>query len=207
MTLEKRHRGAYTLVELLLVLAIIGILASVVIPSATPSIHNQLTGAARLLAGDLAYARSLAVSHNSSYRIQFGPDPYEYVLSHSGSDSTLDALPPSAFRSASDPPDAHIVRLDEIPSLVAPVMIDKVVASSDSATKVDDIEFGPMGETTRPEESIVWLSAGMEGERRYMPIHVNPVTGLATVGTMVGSLPSSGAGGMEAEEASPPPEP
>ena len=69
--LHRRPTAGLTLIELLIVVAVMGILAGLVLPSSNPSLHDQLRSAAQILAGDLAYGRSLAVTHNSRYQFTF----------------------------------------------------------------------------------------------------------------------------------------
>ena len=55
MTGRPRHRGGFSLLELLIVVALMSIIASIALPSAAPSIGVQLSSAAEVVAGDLAY--------------------------------------------------------------------------------------------------------------------------------------------------------
>jgi hypothetical protein len=159
-----------------------GILAGIVLPRSEPGLYDQLRAAAQVVAGDLAYGRSLAVTNNSEYRFTFDTDGNRYVLEHSGDDSTLDTLPDSPFRSPHDPPDQQIVALEELPHVGPTVRIVEVAAQGTASQSVDDLEFGPLGGTRRSEETVIWLVAGRGAATRYIRLHVNPVTGLTTVG-------------------------
>ena len=55
--------------------------------------------------------------------------------------------------------------------------------------RVRDIEFGPLGETTRSGTTMIWLVAGSEPKARYVTVSVNPVTGLATMGAYTATTP------------------
>src|SRR3954447_19451278 len=61
-------RRGFSLVELLIVIVLMSILAKMAITSAMPSNYEQLQATANIIAGELAYGRSLAVGNNSSYR-------------------------------------------------------------------------------------------------------------------------------------------
>ena len=54
---------------------------------------------------------------------------------------------------------------------------------------VDDLEFGPLGETTRSSPTTIWLAAGSGPHTRYLPVTVDPVTGLAEVGDFTAKGP------------------
>jgi prepilin-type N-terminal cleavage/methylation domain-containing protein len=172
-----RPFAGLTLIELLVVIAVLGILVGLAMPSSQPSLHEQLRSTARILANDLAYARSLAVSNGSRYRVT------------SGTAASLDTLPDSAFKSPGDPTDKHIVDLDDLPHLGATVQLVAAASVDPLVTKVGDVEFGPLGETTRTGQTVVWLGAGSGGLRRYIAVSVNPVTGLAEVGDFTAEGP------------------
>jgi hypothetical protein len=148
-----------------------------------------LRSAAQVVAADVAYCRSLAVAHNSQYVMTFNLDGNRYVIMHSGTDSTLDALPPSPFRRPQDPPDEHRVDLAEVPQLTLPVRLAAVQARGNTLSTVSDLEFGPLGETTRTEETLIWLAAGAGPARRFVSVRVNPVTGLTKIEDFRASTP------------------
>src|SRR5262245_34114333 len=73
-------RRALTLIELLLTLAVLGILAAVLIPQLSGDLPERLSAAAQVVSADLDYARSLAVSNNTKYQITFNKAANEYTL-------------------------------------------------------------------------------------------------------------------------------
>jgi Tfp pilus assembly protein FimT len=182
----------------MIVITLIGILTALVIPSANSGIHDQLHSAADVIAADIAYARSLAVTNSSKYRLTFAPDENRYVLEHTGTNSAFANLPPSPFRSSQDSATTQTVKLADLPHLGAPVQLVGVYSSGTSPAIVTDLEFGPLGESTRSQETVIWLLAGKGSARRFLSIRVNPVTGLswiegfqATIPAAVASLSSS----------------
>jgi uncharacterized protein (TIGR02596 family) len=65
-------RGGFSLIELIVVMAIIGILASFVVPAATTMVRgSQLTSASQVLVDQISYARQLALSKNESIEVRF----------------------------------------------------------------------------------------------------------------------------------------
>jgi len=170
------------LIELLIVIAILGILVGLVLPEADANYYDQVRALAHILRTDLAYGRSLAVANNSSYRFTFDTAQNRYLLEHSGSNAALDVLPDGPFHNPGDPPGQHIVDLDELPHLGPTVQILTVAKSLAAPQRVAEVEFGPLGETTRSEKTVVWLSIGHGLDTRYITLTIDPVTGLAEIG-------------------------
>ncbi len=179
------------------------ILAGLVMPSANPSIHDQLKSAARIMAADLAYARSLAVTYGSNYRIRFDQIENQYILEHSGASAALDTLPDSPFRDPNAPANQLVVDLDELPQMGPPVRLAAVASYGNLNGPVDHVEFGPLGETTRSDSTIIWLSAGEGPARRFIRLNVNPTTGLTSIGAYTGYGPPAWAVEVAEQTASP----
>ena len=186
---RRRQVAGFSLIELLMVIAVLGILVGLALPSSNPTLHDQLRSAAGILRTDLAYGRSLAVTNNSTYQITFDPTNNRYVLQHSGSNPDLDTLPDSPFRAPDDPPNQHVVVLDELPHLGPTARIVAVAEVGAFPQPVADVEFGPLGETTRSSPTRIWLAAGHDADTRYLWLQVDPVTGLAEIGDYTSSAP------------------
>jgi len=167
---------------MLIVISLLGIVAGFMLTRFEPTIHDQLHGAAQVITSDLAYARSLAVSNGSTYRIQFSPENDRYVLSHSGDNPVFDTLPPSAYRQPDDPPHEQSTEMNRLPLVSGNVELVAVTTAEDPPQGISQLEFGPLGETTQAAGCIIWIASGQGDVRRYISVRVNPITGLAWIG-------------------------
>jgi prepilin-type N-terminal cleavage/methylation domain-containing protein len=191
---NRPRRGGYSLIELLMVIAVMAVVAAALIPSASNSISEQLEAAARVLAADLDYARTLAVTHESKYKAAINTAQHQWTLTHSGTDTALNSLPASPFHLAQEPATQRTTQLRALLGSSVGLSIYSVYANGTSLTALNEVEFGPLGSTTRSEETVIWLSAGSGRATRYVPVRVNPITGLATVGSFQSTAPPQPAG-------------
>lgn len=182
-------RGGYTLIEILITVAVLGILAAVIIPQLGAAATDQVSGAAQIIATDLDYARSLAITNNSKYRIEFQTDQNGYVLTHTGPNAALNLLPVHPFRKPSADAQTLEVALRDFPSVGATVKIASIVTEETSPKSVDTIEFNTLGQTTRTQPTVIWLSSSAGAEEIFLPIRVNPITGLTEIGEFTTNVP------------------
>lgn len=180
-----------TLIELLMTIAVLGILAAILIPQLSGDLPERLTAAAQVVASDLDYARSLAVSNNSTYRITFDADLNRYVLKHSGTAAQFNTLPPSPFRQSDDPVTQQTTNLTNLPIPEPRVRLVAVMQMQGLGQETTQVEFNPIGGTTSPQTSVVWLSCGRGQLRRFISVSVDPITGLVTIGPHVSTLPTT----------------
>lgn len=183
------RQAGYTLIEILITIAVIGILAAVVIPQMGASVPDQVLGIAQILSSDLDYTRSLAITNGSKYKLTFDLDRNAYVLRHSGTNTALDDLPDHPFRKPSSDPKSLTVSPDDFPRLGTSVKIVSIVTDETSPKVVDSIEFGTLGQTTRAQPTLIWLSSSAGAGEIYLPIRVHPVTGLAEIGDFTTTAP------------------
>ncbi len=78
---KNRQRGAFTLVELLVVLVVLAIAAAVVVP-ALDSSGFQAVSAARMVATDLQYAQNAAITTQAPVTVTFNVAGNSYSLSN-----------------------------------------------------------------------------------------------------------------------------
>ena len=171
-----------TLVELLVAIAVMAILAGVVVSRFQSNVREGLMGTARIVVADLDRARELAVSGGSTYRITFDLDANAYWLEHTGANASLDPLPPAPWGTFNATGTRWTQRLDAIPQIGLPIRLHAVRRGTGGASSVNSVEFGPLGETTEPEPTVVWLASGQGTACRYLSISINPVTGITSIG-------------------------
>ena len=185
-----RFRRAFSLVELLIVIAILGILLAVASPYLSSDVPQQLQMAADSVSGDFVYARGLAVANNSSYRFTFNIAANTYLLEHTGAVTALNKLPPSPFHTFNTGSTQQTTDLSKLPMLAGSVKFAAVQKNPASPSDVTNLEFGPLGATTRPEATLVWLVSNATGTKMYIPITINATTGIVDVGDVQAATPT-----------------
>ncbi len=81
-----RHGRAFTLIEVMIVVLIIGILAATVVPIALSAASVQAVGAGRIVASDLQYAQNDAITGQTPVTVTFDPAAETYRLSNASGD-------------------------------------------------------------------------------------------------------------------------
>lgn len=72
--------AAFTLIELMIVIVIIGIAAAMAIPMVSSAASFQIRSAANLVAADLEYAKSMAISRGRPYKVVFDSSTESYQV-------------------------------------------------------------------------------------------------------------------------------
>jgi prepilin-type N-terminal cleavage/methylation domain-containing protein len=192
MTGRPRARSGFTLLELLIVVSLLTIMAAIALPSAAPSVGVQLASVAEVVAGDLAYGRSLAILNNDTYQFLFDVVHNQYTLEYSGSNSSLATLPPNPFHASQDSATQFVVRVAQLPHIGPTVSLYDVQELTPSPVEATSVQFGPTGATTQTPSTVVWLTAGTGTVARYVSVTINPATGLCSIGTLQATAPTTG---------------
>ena len=87
--MHARRRTAFTLIEILIVVVIIGVAGALVVPSMLSAGTLGLQGAARLVASDIQYAQNEALASGSVRGVTFYPAEERYRMTDE-QDRTLD---------------------------------------------------------------------------------------------------------------------
>lgn len=183
-------RRGVSLVEILLVVAILALAAGGAVTLFQPNLSNELENAAQIVLADVERARNLAVANNSQYKLTFNSDRNGYYLQHSGTNASLHALPSWPYRQADDPANRQTTLLKNLPGLGDVEILGVLQVATSTRSAVTDLEFTSLGATTRTQATEIWLAAGNGSERRYLSVEIHPTTGLASVGELAGAAPS-----------------
>jgi hypothetical protein len=70
------------------------------------------------------------------------------------------------------------------------VRLVAVVEMQGSPQSTTSVEFTPLGGTTSTYPTVVWLGCGGGTLQRYIPVGIDPITGLVTIGRPVTALPA-----------------
>lgn len=181
---NRRHladRRAFTLVEMLIVIMLISILASVSLISTDTSGSFSLEATTRMLVADLRLARNHAIKFNTKYTVNFDLDSQAYEILHAGAGNL--PVPQNHLAGSGADSDKYIKNL-QIRSMNLPdQIVIRQIKLNTSETSVNDLTFGPMGGTgpSRNEDTILILSTEKNGTIFYIPITVSWITGQAWV--------------------------
>ncbi|OHB55159.1 MAG: hypothetical protein A2173_00300 [Planctomycetes bacterium RBG_13_44_8b] len=165
---ERSYLTGFTLVEVLIVLVVIGIAAMIAVPMMSSAASMQIRSAANMVAADLEYAKSMAISRGQSYSVVFETGKKYHIEDQDGN---VIAHPiKKGFNYVIDFEGDN--RLDR-------VEIDDVVFNPDASQTITFNYLGsPYSGTTNPLNSgAITLQAG----EITKTVHVEPVTGYISI--------------------------
>jgi prepilin-type N-terminal cleavage/methylation domain-containing protein len=172
-------RRGYTLVEMLIVVVIVSIVATVAIPAMSSAPAAGLKSAGRVLASDLRLASELAVQFGTEYTVDFDVARNRFQLRHTGTASPPPLKNPQAPPGTQD--ETYLVELGPFGGNgTNPNGLRlKRVELKTSDQSVTNITFGPLGGTgpSRTDDTEIWLERGTGGQSEYLRLNVSAVTG------------------------------
>ena len=159
--------SGFTLIEVIMVVIIIGIAAAVVVPMMSSAGSMQIRAAVNMVAADLEYAKSMAISRGQPYSVVFDKATETYrVVDQAG--SVIQHPVRKGFNYVVD--FRSDTRIDEV---------DIVDASFDATSKVTfDYLGSPYNGSSTPLNSGV---VTLRSQGITKTVRVEPVTGFITV--------------------------
>ena len=159
--------SAFTLIELMIVIVIIGIAAGLVLPGFQQSTDTQLRAAAQILVADLEYAQTESRVHGDDLRlVVFDPAAGSYFLAASSAPATPIAHPidKKPYRIRWGQGRAH---------RLADVTLGGLSLGGD-----DQVKFGVYGQLDQTTDGLIRLAAGP----RSIEITLDAISGAASIG-------------------------
>ena len=175
----RRFRSGHTLIELLMVVTVIGILATVAVPAMSNGASAGLKAAGRVLASDLRLASDLAVQYGTQYTITFDLTKNQYQLTLSGPGNPPPLQNPQA--PPGTPAGIYVVSVGQIDGNSANVNGVRLlgVKLKTSSQSVTNISLGALGGTgpARTDDTEIWLIYGPTWNPQYLRLTVTAITG------------------------------
>ena len=158
-----RGKG-FTLIEIIIVVIILSIAAMVAIPMMSSASSVQMRSAANLIAADLEYAKSMAISRGQNYLVKFDKDNDSYGIYKDGETDPIQHPVKKGFDYVMDfSSDKRLGKVD-----ITNVNFD--------GTDSNVVEFDCLGSPTGNGGTITISADGMTAI-----ISVEPVTGYITI--------------------------
>lgn len=171
------RRRAFTLVEMLIVVGIMAVLATLAVPAVQSWTSQPLESVARVTASDLRLARSYAVQFNTEFTVRFDVSANAYEIVHTGSGDP--PRPRNPLAGAGEQDGRYRIELDRLtPATARPIRLAGAVLAPSGET-VEEIRFQPSGGTGphRNEDTLIRLASGSGAEMRTVQLRVSWVTG------------------------------
>jgi len=77
---EQSYLTGFTLIEIMIVVVLIGIAAMIAVPMMSSAASMQIRSAANIVAADLEYAKSMAISRGQNFSVVFNKDTDSYSI-------------------------------------------------------------------------------------------------------------------------------
>jgi prepilin-type N-terminal cleavage/methylation domain-containing protein len=177
------RRRAYTLVELLIVITVLGISAALLVPNIIDRKSMNAQAAVRLVIGDLCFAQSDALAHQEIRQVHFYANGRGYCIVRDGPTAFSESASASSHHYITDP----IAAAGELGQYIVDFTTDdRFSGVTVESAAIDgtgrDLNFDTLGGTVMPNNlpgigGTIVIASGTE---RYQ-IDIAPFTGKLTV--------------------------
>lgn len=169
-----KHEGGFTLVEIIIVLAILVIAAVLAMPMLGSAADMQLRSAANIIAADLEYAKSLAITRQENFSVVFNAasDSYEVVRYQAGTPVAIDnPRRPGYPLEVVFPADTRVSRVD----------IVSADFDSDSSQSITFDYLGSPYSGTTTDNPLNSGNITLQSDTLSMIVTIEPITGYVTI--------------------------
>jgi len=173
-------RGAITLLEVMIVIVLLTIITGLVIPYAGTNRVEVLRTAAEILAADLAFTRSLAVTQAAPYKLVLFPRTGRYWIECAENSPPGRELPRSPFANLDSTTRRMVFQLEDIPGVGRGVTVWGCTPNQGSGEQT--IVFDPLGGLTSGQDVSIFLTVSENNRPWYVEIRVGAATGRCEVG-------------------------
>eukprot|EP00752_Nemacystus_decipiens_P016719 g14957.t1 len=165
-------RRGVSLLEMMIVVAVLGIIGALAVPMFSATDATRLTSAASVLAADLDAARAESISHSEDPRyIVFDNDDRTWHLAADSDTATPINRPDSGM------PYSRTLGTSDLQQLLG-VTVDSYDLDTSSETNDNKLGFGIYGQTDQASDATITLASG----DRRLTLTVNSTTGEVTIG-------------------------
>ncbi len=180
INVDKKNQ-AFTLVEMLVVLMILGIAAAVIVPMLSGNSQMQLTTATSQLASALMYAQTLAIATQQPVQIVFDTDAQTYEIQDQNGVTLYDPINKMPSGTADPTPYLYRVDFSSDPDMKL-VNIDSAGFDSQNSLWFDRLGSPYAGDIASPmplNVGSVTLSA--QNSQSTVTISIEPISGKVTI--------------------------
>lgn len=163
----------FTLIEIIIVVVILGIAALLAIPMMGTAANIQVKSAANMIAADLEYARSMAITTQQRHSVVFNSATESYEVHNSLGAVIAHPVKTGSILSVSFPGNSDLSR----------VVIESAVFDDDTdgAVTFDYLGSPYKGLTTDAASSLVSGIITLKADTFSMTVEIEPVTGYITI--------------------------
>lgn len=167
-----RVRHGVSMMEILIVVAVLGIIGAMAVPMFSATDVTRLTSAASVLAADLDAARAESIAHSEDQRyVVFDNDHRTWYLAASSDTAT------PIDHHDSGMPYSRTLGTGDLQQLLG-VTIDHYDLDTTSETSDNKLGFGIYGQTDQSDDATITLASG----DRRLTLTVNATTGEVMIG-------------------------
>jgi len=164
---ETAERSGFTLIELMVVLVVMAIAAAIAVPMFSGAGTIEVGAAGHVVAADLEYARSLAISRQQTYSVVFNAAGESYQIEDSSSAVITHPVNVGA---------------NYVTNFSTDTRLDQVDIASASFDSTSTVKFDYLGSAYNGNSQP--LSSGvitLQSQGRTVTVNVEPITGYITV--------------------------